>query len=141
MKRCIPLLKGCPLAYSLRFMHRDVYRFNGITTLTDTAYRFVTLTVFLLVLLYRALECDQFGRTCDLISQWCDKKKGLRSHQCNQPFKGKKESLCDSESLPVVQQQTHIKPISWSKPIRDREGWTPPSDWPWSRYSCTRVYV
>ncbi len=23
----------------------------------------------------RALECNQFGRTCDLISQWCDKKK------------------------------------------------------------------
>ncbi len=21
---------------------------------------------------YRALECDQFGRTCDLISQGCD---------------------------------------------------------------------
>ncbi len=24
---------------------------------------------------YRALECDQFGRTCNLISQWCDFKK------------------------------------------------------------------
>ncbi len=28
----------------------------------------------------RALECDQFGRMCDLISQWCD-----------QPFEGKKK--------------------------------------------------
>ncbi len=27
----------------------------------------------------RALECDQFGRTCDLISQWCD-QKNLRLH-------------------------------------------------------------
>ncbi len=34
--------------------------------------------------------------------------------------------LNDSESLPVVQQQTHIRPISWSKPIRDSEGRTPP---------------
>ncbi len=25
----------------------------------------------------------------------------------------------------MVQQQTHIRPISWSKPIRDSEGWTP----------------
>ncbi len=33
-----------------------------------------------------------------------------------------KKSLRDSESLPVVQQQTHIRPISWSKPIRDSEG-------------------
>ncbi len=37
-----------------------------------------------------------------------------------------KKSLRDSESLPVVQQQTHIRLISWSKPIRDSEGWTPP---------------
>ncbi len=36
------------------------------------------------------------------------------------------ESLRDSESLPVVQRQTHIRPISWSKPIRDSEGRTPP---------------
>ncbi len=34
--------------------------------------------------------------------------------------------LRDSESLPVVQQQKHIRPISWSKPIRDSEGRTPP---------------
>ncbi len=38
----------------------------------------------------------------------------------------KKKSLCNSESLPVVQQQTHIRLISWSKPIRDSEGRTPP---------------
>ncbi len=38
----------------------------------------------------------------------------------------KKKSLRDSESLPVAQQQTHIRPISWSKPIRDSEGRTPP---------------
>ncbi len=36
-----------------------------------------------------------------------------------------KKSLRDFESLPVDQQQTHIRPISWSKPIRDSEGRTP----------------
>ncbi len=51
----------------------------------------------------------------------------------------REKKVCDSESLPVVQQQTHIRPISWSKPIRDSEGQTPLSDWPWSRYSCTCV--
>ncbi len=30
-----------------------------------------------------------------------------------------------TESLPVDQQQTHIRPISWSKPVRDSEGRTP----------------
>ncbi len=43
-----------------------------------------------------------------------------------QPFEKRKKSLSDSESLPVVQQQTHIRPILWSKPIRDSEGRTPP---------------
>ncbi len=38
----------------------------------------------------------------------------------------KKKSLCDSESLPVVQQLTHIRPISWYKPIKDSEGRNPP---------------
>ncbi len=50
-------------------------------------------------------------------------KTNLRPHLCDQPF----EiiiflSLHDSESLPVAQQQTHIRPISWSKPIKDSEG-------------------
>ncbi len=65
---------------------------------------------------------------------------GLICHQCDQPFeKWKKVHVT---SLPVVQQQTHIRPISWSKPISDSEGRTAlPSDWPWSRYSCTCVYV
>ncbi len=68
-------------------------------------------------------------------------KQNLTSHWCDQPFERGKKSLCDSESLHVVQQQTHIRLISWSKPIRDSEGRSPPSDWPWSRYSCTCVYV
>ncbi len=51
----------------------------------------------------------------------------------------KKKSLCDSESLSVVQQKTHLRLMSSSKPIRDSEGQTPPSDWPWTRYSCTCV--
>ncbi len=42
------------------------------------------------------------------------------------PADREKKSLCDSESLPVFQQQTHIRPISGSKPIRDSEGRTPP---------------
>ncbi len=43
------------------------------------------------------------------------------------PAVREKKSLRDSESLSMVQQQTHIRPISWSKPIRDSEGRTPPS--------------
>ncbi len=38
----------------------------------------------------------------------------------------KKKSLCDSESLSVVQQKTHVRLMSLSKPIRDSEGQTPP---------------
>ncbi len=62
-------------------------------------------------------SCDR-PLECDLISQGCDKKNLSRSK--------KKTFLCDSERLPVVQQQTHSRPISLSKPIRDSEGWTPP---------------
>ncbi len=47
------------------------------------------------------------------------------SDQCDQPFVEKK-SLCDSESLSVVQQKTHLRLMSSSKPIRDSEGQTPP---------------
>ncbi len=39
----------------------------------------------------------------------------------------------------VVNKDTPVRLISWSKPIRDSEGRTPPSDWPWSRYSCMCV--
>ncbi len=52
-------------------------------------------------------------------------KKNLRSHWCVQPFEKKTKSLHDSESLSAVQQLTHIRLISWSKPIRDSEGRTP----------------
>ncbi len=38
----------------------------------------------------------------------------------------KKKVSTTSESLPVVQQQTHIRPILWSKPIRDSGGRTLP---------------
>ncbi len=48
---------------------------------------------------------------------------------CVLSVREKKKSLHDSlwlpESLPVVQQQTHIRLISGSKPIRDSEGRTP----------------
>ncbi len=55
----------------------------------------------------------------------CDKRRKtfLKSKQ---PFeKRKKKSLCVSESLSVVH-KTHIRLISWSKPIRDSEGQTLP---------------
>ncbi len=44
----------------------------------------------------------------------------------------RKKKVSATESLPAVQQQTHIRLISWSKPIRDSEGRNPPppSDWP-----------
>ncbi len=39
----------------------------------------------------------------------------------------------------MFQQQTHIRPISWSKPIRDSEGRTPPliGRGPDIQYKCT----
>ncbi len=40
--------------------------------------------------------------------------------------KKKKKRLRDSESLHVVLQQTHNRLMSWSKPISDSEGRTPP---------------
>ncbi len=62
-------------------------------------------------MLCRALECDQ-------ISQGCDKKKSEVA-----PVR---PAVREKKSLSVVQQQTHIRLISWSKPIRDSEGRTPP---------------
>jgi len=53
--------------------------------------------------------------------------------------KKKKKSLRDSKSL--LFDNRHVRLISWSKPIRDSEVRTPPSDWPWSRYSCMCVCV
>ncbi len=35
-------------------------------------------------------------------------KKNLRSHWCVQPFEQKNKSLCDSESLSAVRQQTRL---------------------------------
>ncbi len=58
-------------------------------------------------------------RVCDLIYQGCGgRTKNLRAHQCDQPFEKKKVSATLKVSM-VVQQQTHIRLISWSKPIRD----------------------
>ncbi len=37
----------------------------------------------------------------------------------------KEKKVSATLSLPVLQQQTHIRLISWSKPIRDSEGRTP----------------
>ncbi len=72
----------------------------------------------------RALECDQFGRTCDLISQGCDKKKTLVA--LVRPAiqkKKKKKSIRDSKSL--LFDNRHVRLIAWSKPIRDSEVRTP----------------
>ncbi len=62
---------------------------------------------------FRALECDQFltGAT----------NKNPRAHWCVQPFEKRKKSIRDSET-----QQKTLRLISWSKPIRDSEGRTPP---------------
>ncbi len=45
-------------------------------------------------------------------------KKNLRAHLCDQPFK-KRKKVSATLSLPVLQQQTHIRLISWSKPMRE----------------------
>ncbi len=42
------------------------------------------------------------------------------------PVVREKKKKVSATSLPVVQQPTHIRLISWSKPIRDSEGRTPP---------------
>ncbi len=42
------------------------------------------------------------------------------------PAVREKKKFHYSESLPVAPQQTHIRLISWSKPIRDSERRTPP---------------
>ncbi len=52
--------------------------------------------------------------------------KKIWGRTCSHSRSREKKSLHVSESLPVVQQQTHIRPISWSKPIRNSEGRTPP---------------
>ncbi len=64
------------------------------------------------------LGLTQFGRKCDLIYQWCDKKKSEVA-----PVRPaiQKKKMYPRLCLPVVQQQTHIRLISWSKPIRDSE--------------------
>ncbi len=74
----------------------------------------------------RALECDQFGRRCDLISQGCDFKKSEVALVRPAIREKINKSLRDSERLSAVQQQTQVRLISWSKPIRDSEGRTPP---------------
>ncbi len=52
----------------------------------------------------------------------------------------KNKSLRDSESLYVVQQKTH--PLGLYRGLNQSDivkGGPPPSDWPWSRYSCMCV--
>ncbi len=74
---------------------------------------------------------------CDLISQGCKKKK-LRSHWCVQPFEKKKQksprlrkSLCCSTTDTLGS----YRGLNQSEIVKGG----PPSDWPWSRHSCTCV--
>ncbi len=43
------------------------------------------------ILLNRALECDQFGRMCDVISQWCKKNKSEVALVCPAVLKKQKK--------------------------------------------------
>ncbi len=61
-------------------------------------------------------------------------RTGASSHSPPQKKKvSATQSLCCSTR--------HVRLIAWSKPIRDSEVRTPPSDWPWFRYSCMCVCV
>ncbi len=52
-----------------------------------------------------------------------------------------KKKVSATQKVSLLFDNRHVSLISWSKPIRDSEGRTPPSDWPWSRYSCMCVCV
>ncbi len=74
---------------------------------------------------YRALECDQFGRTSDLISQGCDKK--ISEVALVRPaIQEKKRKVSATQKVSLLFNTRHVRLISWSKPIRDSEGRTPP---------------
>ncbi len=60
-------------------------------------------------------------------------RTGASSHSRKEKKVSATQKLCGSTK------DTPVRLISWSKPIRDSEGRTPPSDWPWSRYSCMCV--
>ncbi len=51
-----------------------------------------------------------------------------------------KTKVSATQKVSLLFDNRHVSLISWSKPIRDSEGRTPP-DWPWSRYSCMCVCV
>ncbi len=86
------------------------------------------------------LLCHVRALECDLISQGCRLKKnfgrtGAPSHS------RKKTKVSATQKVSLLFDNRHVRLISWSKPIRDSKGWTPPSDCPWSRYSCMCVCV
>ncbi len=60
-------------------------------------------------------------------------RTGASSHSRKEKKVSATQKLCGSTK------DTPVRLISWSKPIRDSEGRTPPSDWPQSRYSCMCV--
>ncbi len=74
----------------------------------------------------RALECDQFGHTCDLNSQGCDKKKSEVALVRPAIQKKKKKKVSTTQKVSLLFDNRHVRLISWSKPIRDSEGRTPP---------------
>ncbi len=81
---------------------------------------------------------SRFGRTCDLISLWSDEQKsqGALVRPDIREKKKKYPRLRNS----VVQQKTPTlglyRGLNQSEIVK---GGPPPSDWPWSRYSCMCV--
>ncbi len=66
----------------------------------------------------RALECD-------LISQGCDKKKTLVA-LVRPAIRENKTKVSATQKVSLLFDNRHVSLISWSKPIRDSEGRTPP---------------
>ncbi len=98
----LPLLDGC----------REVL--IGLSAISTPWYIYI-----------RALECDQFGRTCApnfsrVRLTKIPGRTGASSHS-----RKEKKSIRDSETL-WFNKDTPVRLISWSKPIRDSEGRTLP---------------
>ncbi len=76
---------------------------------------------------------------CDLSAQWCDKKKSEVALVRPAIKKKKKVSATLKVSLWFNNRHT-LGPYRGLYQSEIVKG-APPSDWPWSRYSCTCVYV
>ncbi len=90
--------------------------------------------------LCRALECDQ-------ISQGCDKKKS-EGALVRPAIREKKTEVSTTQKVSLLFNNRHVRLIGLKISLNQiglnqseivKGG--PPSDWPWSRYSCTCVYI